>query len=102
MGEYRKVGTTSDVPPGQKKVFQVAGKDVAVFNAEGKFYALENTCPHAGGPLGEGMFSGTVITCPWHGFQFNVTTGGHVLGRGLKVSCFPIKVQGNDILIEAG
>ena len=73
---------------------------VALFNVDGKFYALDGICPHAGGPLGEGELRGTVVTCPWHGWQFDVTTGQHCLNARLMHQTFAVRVEGDDILVE--
>ncbi len=62
--------------PGQVTEIIVAGSAIALANVDGTFHALSNTCPHAEGPLGEGSLSGTTLTCPYHGWQFDVTTGG--------------------------
>jgi len=75
MGEIRRVGTLADVPPGSCRQVDVDGKAVALFNVDGKVYAVGGTCTHRGGPLGEGELNDKVVTCPWHGAQFDVTTG---------------------------
>ena len=75
MAEFRRVATMSDIPQGQGTVVEVDGNEIAVFNVHGEFYAINNTCTHRGGPLGEGNLQGKVVTCPWHGAQFDVTTG---------------------------
>ena len=66
---------TDDVPEGKGKTFEIDGKKVAVFKVEGNFYAVNDTCIHKGGPLGEGYLNDTVVTCPWHGWQFDVASG---------------------------
>jgi|SRR3972149_7746713 len=95
-----KVAETSDLAPGQGKVVQVSGKAIALFNADGRFYAVDNTCLHRGGPLGEGELDGTIVTCPWHGWQYDVTTGAHAANPGVKVDCFPVSVEGSGVFVE--
>lgn len=79
----------------------VKGQKVAVFKINEQYYGMSETCPHRGGPLSEGKLNGTIVTCPWHGAKFDVTTG-KVMGPPAKsdVSCFKIFVDGDDIKIE--
>src|SRR5207244_2698616 len=62
-----RVGSASDVPVGEGRVIDAAGKTIALFNVGRRYYAIDNTCAHRGGPLGEGDLDGAVVTCPWHG-----------------------------------
>ncbi len=75
MTGFRRVVSIDDVLSGKGIVVEVDGKQIAVFNIQGLFYAIDNTCPHRGGPLGEGSLRGTTVSCPWHGAQFDVTSG---------------------------
>ena len=61
---------TTEIAPGQIREFQLDGHTVAIANLGGKFYAIDNTCLHRGGPLGQGVLDGQKVTCPWHGWQF--------------------------------
>ena len=90
----------ADLAPGTGKVVEVGGKTVAVFNCEGTFYAIENTCLHRGGPLGEGSLAGTTVTCPWHGWEYDVTSGACQTNPAVKVQRFDVKVDGDDLLIS--
>ena len=100
MAELTKVAKTSDVPSGTGKVVEAGGKTLAVFNRDGTFYAIDNTCKHRGGPLGEGSLSGTTVTCPWHGWEYDVTTGTCALDSSVAVQAFPVKVDGDDIVVS--
>ncbi|MBI4145579.1 non-heme iron oxygenase ferredoxin subunit [Candidatus Woesearchaeota archaeon] len=93
---------TSDVPLGNIRAFKANDKDIAIANVEGKFYCINGRCTHKGGPLGEGELDGITVTCPWHGGQFDVTTG-KVLSppAPTAVSCFKLKVEGGQILVDA-
>jgi nitrite reductase/ring-hydroxylating ferredoxin subunit len=95
-----RVAAVSDVPPGSSKEVLAGDQVVALFNVDGKFYALDGVCPHAGGPLGEGTLRGAIVTCPWHGWQFDVTNGQNCLNARLTHKCYPAVVQGDDILVE--
>ncbi len=101
MGELIKVARLSDIPPGTCRHVDAGGRAVAVFNVDGTIYALGGTCTHRGGPLGEGELDGTVVTCPWHGAQFNVTTG-QVVGppAGQSVPAYTVIVEGEDIKVD--
>jgi nitrite reductase/ring-hydroxylating ferredoxin subunit len=101
MSRLIKVAETKDVSPGTGKEVQAEGRSIALFNVAGTFYAIENTCTHAGGPLGEGELGGEVVSCPWHGAKFNVKTG-EVLGPPARkgVQSYHVTVQGNDVLVE--
>ena len=68
----------SQIKPGQIKQVRLDGQDVAVYNVDGTFYATQDECTHAGGPLSEGELDGKVVTCPWHFSCFDVTTGAVV------------------------
>lgn len=100
MGAYVRVAGTSEIKPGTGIVAEVNNQQIAVFNVDGAFYAIDNVCVHRGGPLGEGDVEGAVVTCPWHGWQFDVKTGGCVNNPAARVKSFPVKVEGNDISVE--
>jgi nitrite reductase/ring-hydroxylating ferredoxin subunit len=100
MSETIRIAAVSDVPPGTAKELTVAGRVIALFNVEGTFYAVDGICPHAGGPLGEGALTGNVATCPWHGWQFDVTTGRHCLTASIRQETFAVKVEGDDVFVE--
>jgi nitrite reductase (NADH) small subunit len=101
MGDFVRVASTADVKPGQAVVVEVNGKTLAVFNVDGAFHAIDNTCVHRGGPLGEGDIHGKVVACPWHGWQFDVTTGECVKNPAAKVEVYQVKVEGDDITVRA-
>jgi len=100
MPTLTKVAKIADIPPGSGKVVEAGGKALAVFNCDGTFYAVDNTCKHRGGPLGEGMLSGTSVTCPWHGWEYDVTSGECSMDASIKVQKFDVKVEGEDILVS--
>jgi nitrite reductase (NADH) small subunit len=99
MPEFVKVAKVSELLPGDARVVECAGKTLALCNVDGTFYAVDNTCPHRGGPLGEGFLDGDRITCPWHGWQFELTTGQNALPLSAGVACYPTRIEGDDILI---
>ncbi|MBI4163028.1 MAG: Rieske 2Fe-2S domain-containing protein [Candidatus Aenigmarchaeota archaeon] len=95
-----KVASKNDVKSGEGKTVSAGGKEIALFNIDGQFFAIDNTCAHRGGPLGEGMLEGNVVTCPFHGWKFNVQNGSSVMPPGAKVKSFAVKLEGDDIMLE--
>ena len=100
MPTLTKVAKASEIPPGTGKVIETGGKTFALFNCEGTFYAIDNTCKHRGGPLGEGSLAGTTVTCPWHGWEYDVSTGECQMDSSIKVQKFDVKVDGDDIFVS--
>jgi len=93
---------TSDIPAGKIAEVQVNGTTVAIANVSGKFHAINGMCVHQGGPLGEGALEGAIVTCPWHMWQYDVTTGQVVPHGGLGVDCYPVEVRGDEIFVDVG
>lgn len=100
MPERHRIASVSDVPPGEGIELAAGGRMIALFNVDGTFHAMDGVCPHSGGPLGKGVLSGCVVTCPWHGWQFDVTTGTHQLNAGLSHPTFTVIVEGDDVFVE--
>jgi len=99
MPNFVRVVNINDIKPGENKMVNVNGTEVALFNVDGEFFAISNTCLHRGGPLGEGFLEGDVVTCPWHGWKFNVKTGENAMLPTAKVAAYHVKVEGNDVLV---
>lgn len=101
---FVRAAKASAIPQGSISEFQVAGKAVAVANVEGKFFAVNSVCLHEGGPLGEGALNGTVVICPWHAWEYDVTTG-RIVGspEGVEgIACYPVEIRGEDIYVDIG
>ena len=99
---FTKVATVQEIPVGQAKKVRIGDKDVALFNINGIFFAIDNTCPHRGGPLSEGEIDGQEVTCPWHGARFNLSTGAHLSPPANRdVSAYKVQVVGDDVQIDA-
>jgi nitrite reductase/ring-hydroxylating ferredoxin subunit len=99
MADFVRVASTSDIPRGQGRMYEVQGRQVAVFNVEGQFHAVDNVCEHQGGPLADGELDGCIVTCPWHGWTYDVTSGQSPDDPDTKVQPFAVKVEGDDVLI---
>ena len=96
-----RCGRADEIPPGSSKVVQVGEHVVAIFNVEGRLHAIDNTCPHQGGPLGEGYLEDdAIVSCPWHGWTFDVRTGVSPIDPEMKVTCYRVRVESGDILVE--
>ncbi len=97
---FVRAARKEDVPPGKIYEFQVGGQAIAIANVSGKFHAINSVCAHEGGPLGEGELDGTVVTCPWHAWQYDVTTGKVVQNPSLGVECYPVELRGDDVFVD--
>ncbi len=112
------VGTVEEIPPGERKVVEVAGRLIGVFNIEGEFFALRNRCPHQGGPLCKGRLTGflqarvpgeytyirkgEILRCPWHGWEFDLKTGQSWWDPGsTRVRKYRVQVEDGRALSEA-
>jgi nitrite reductase (NADH) small subunit len=92
----------NEIPPGTIREFELDGKTVALANVDGKFFAINNTCLHRGGPLGQGEMDAAVVTCPWHGWQYDVRTGKVAANPAVGVETYPVEVRGEDIFVDVG
>jgi nitrite reductase/ring-hydroxylating ferredoxin subunit len=99
MAGFVRVAALADIKPGQGIVAEANGKTLAVFNVDGAIYAINNTCCHRDGPLGEGELEGNIVTCPWHGWRYNVTTGACMNNPSAKVEAYQVKIEGDDVKV---
>lgn len=97
---FVEVAKKSDLNNGEGKVVQASGKEIALFNVNGQFFAIDNSCKHKGGPLGEGLLDDHVVTCPWHGWKFDIRTGKSVVVPTISVAKYNLKIQGDKVLVE--
>ena len=101
MAEFTKVCSINDVKTNSAKRISVNGKELVLFNLNGKFYAIEVACTHAGGPLDEGAIEGNEVECPWHGAKFDITTGKALSPPAPSdVKKFEVKVEGSDVMVN--
>lgn len=91
-----------EIPAGQIREFQVKGTSVALANIDGKLFAINSICLHQGGPLGEGDLDGTLVSCPWHGWQYDVTTGKLAQQPTDGVPCYPVELRGEEVFVDVG
>lgn len=102
MSNWVRVGRLADFPPGASREVLAGERVVALFNCDGTLYALDGICPHQGGPLGEGELCGATVTCPWHGWQFDVRTGQHATSRAVRQPTLGVKIAGDEIWVDVG
>jgi nitrite reductase/ring-hydroxylating ferredoxin subunit len=100
MANWIRIASVEQCPPGQTCELVADGRIIALFNVDGEFRALDGMCPHQGGPLGKGQLSGCIVTCPWHGWQFDVKTGQHQSNASLVHTAFTVKVEGDSVLVD--
>jgi len=101
MTKLVKVATTTSLPPGKAAAVEFDGRRIAVFNVGGTFYAIDDTCPHAGGPLSEGQVDGDKVVCPWHDAAFDLKTGDALSPPAFEgVKSYKVVVEGDEVKIE--
>jgi nitrite reductase/ring-hydroxylating ferredoxin subunit len=97
---WTKVAGTSELPPGTL-IEVVEGEELyAVCNIDGEIRALSGRCPHQGGPLGQGVIEGNLITCPWHAWQFDSATGACDFDAGGSIPTYPVRVEAGEVLVN--
>jgi 3-phenylpropionate/trans-cinnamate dioxygenase ferredoxin component len=103
MADFVKVATTGEIAPGQGKIVEVQGKEIALFNVGGEYFAIDNMCTHEEASLADGEISEFEVTCPLHGAKFDVRSG-QVLGPPAydDVTSYPVRVSGADVEIDVG
>ena len=97
---WHRIAAVADCPPGKCLELVAGDRIVALYNVDGQFFALDGVCPHQGGPLGKGRLEGCIVTCPWHGWQFDVTSGQHQLSASIRQERFETRVDGNEISVN--
>lgn len=101
MDSFISVGSLDQFPVGQGRILSVARKPVAIFNVAGTLYAVNNICPHLGGPLGAGVLNGSVVTCPYHHMGFDVISGASTDEFGHCVQTYGVRVSGDEVFVKA-
>jgi nitrite reductase/ring-hydroxylating ferredoxin subunit len=98
---FVKVGKIEDFSEGKLTKVQVKGEDAVIANVGGRIYAVADSCTHRGAPLHEGELEGTILTCPWHGGQFDVTTGKVTSPPPMRDAvAFDVEVKGSDVMLR--
>jgi nitrite reductase (NADH) small subunit len=97
---WTKLATTAELPAGALIEVEYGDGYVALCNVNGEVRAIDGTCPHQGGPLGEGALNGEFVTCPWHMWDFHSVTGACAFNDNVRVAVYPVRTEGNTILID--
>jgi nitrite reductase/ring-hydroxylating ferredoxin subunit len=100
MLQYERVADAGAIEPGTAKPFSIGRYDIAVFNIDGDLFALENACPHQGGPIADGSLEGSMVTCPWHAWCFDVRTGRMTLGDFATIPRFDVRIEDGSIFVS--
>ena len=99
VGQVHTVAKAADVPPGSARVVRAGELELALFHCDRGFYATQSECLHLKGPLGHGRLEGCVLSCPWHGWQYDVRTGENEFDRALKLQTYEVVVENGDVKI---
>jgi nitrite reductase (NADH) small subunit len=99
MSDYISVTTVKDMQGSMGKCIDINGVKIALFKVGEEYFAIDNTCPHRDGPLADGFLQDDVVSCPWHGWQFNVKTGESIGASPSKLNTYPVKVEGDEIQV---
>jgi nitrite reductase (NADH) small subunit len=81
-------------------VVDVGAHSLALFNVDGQYHCIDNACPHRGGPLGEGDLEGRVVSCPWHAWRWDVTSGANTNNPAVRVVAYPVTVEDGAVFVE--
>jgi nitrite reductase (NADH) small subunit len=101
LSEKVRLASKAALPAaGEACEFEVGERVICVANVNGEFSALDNVCPHRGGPLGQGMIEGDKIVCPWHGWQFDAKTGAVGHAPSQRITTYPLILEGDDVYVE--
>jgi nitrite reductase/ring-hydroxylating ferredoxin subunit len=100
MPDWIPVAAAAECPPGASIEREAGGRIVAIANVDGRFHAIDGLCPHQGGPLGTGTLCGTTLTCPWHGWQFDVVTGRHGISATVRQAVHEVKEEGGRLFVR--
>ena len=97
---FVRAAAVQDVPPGTIRAVEIQGKTIAVANVDGKFFAINNVCAHVGGPVSEGPLAGKIVTCPWHGWEYDVMSGKVCQDPSVGVESYRVEVRNQEIFID--
>jgi NAD(P)H-dependent nitrite reductase small subunit len=100
MPSFVKVAKVSEISPGRGKTVTAGGRELALFNVGGTFFAIDDACRHRGGSLGEGELDGEIVTCPLHAWTYDVKSGECFDDPECAVERYTVKVEGDDVLVE--
>lgn len=97
---WLRLGSVEAFPVGTLASVKVAGKQLAVWNDTGEFFAVENACPHKGGPLSQGWLTGAIVTCPWHRFRFDLRRACSVTNEAMRLRSYPLRIEDGVLKVD--
>ena len=97
--DFQTVARADDIPPGTLVAVQVDEHEIAIANVGGEFFATQGHCLHLKGPLGHGRLEGTVLSCPWHGWQYDVQTGKNEFDHAIQLQTFEVRVEDGEVKV---
>ena len=100
MSDFVTVARVGEIPRGSGRQITVDRRWIALFNVNGEYHAIDAVCLHRGGPLADGSMKGCIVTCPWHGWQYDVTTGVLVQDPGVGVTRHKVRIVGDDVQVR--
>jgi nitrite reductase/ring-hydroxylating ferredoxin subunit len=100
MADWIEIAAVEECPPGTSIERVADGRMVALANVAGTFHAIDGLCPHQGGPLGTGRLCGTTLTCPWHGWQFDVVDGRHTLSASVRQAVHEVDIRDGRVFVR--
>jgi nitrite reductase/ring-hydroxylating ferredoxin subunit len=99
VADFVTVARADELPPGTVKTVRVGEEEIALAHVDGRFCAVQGKCLHLGGPLGEGKLEGRVVTCPWHGWQYDVCTGLNEFDHAIKLEKYEVRVEDGEVQV---
>ena len=93
------VARVEEVPPGSVRTVRAGDEEIALAHVDGEFYATQHACLHLHGPLGEGRIEDHVLTCPWHGWQYDLRTGEHEFDRAIRLQTYEVRVEDGKVQV---
>src|SRR5436305_7260750 len=99
-GSFVMVARVEDIPPGEVKTVVAGDQEIAVAHCDGGFYATQNACIHLKGPLGQGWLEGCLLTCPWHGWQYDVRSGKNDFDLAIELQTYDVQVEDGEMRVR--
>lgn len=100
MAEFHTVCRVEDLPEGEGRTVEVGGKLIAVFRHGGRYYAIDDVCPHMGASLSGGFIEKGIVTCPWHAWRFRLADGAWADNPRIQIGSFPVRVENGTIQVQ--
>jgi len=100
MHDFEEVARIDELPENGGLEVRLGERTIGLFKVDGRVFAIDNECPHRGGPLNEGQTDGVEVICPWHGWTFHLGSGECTFIQGMQVACYPVRVEGEKVLVS--